>query len=738
MFDLGTDITKINRVGESTAKKLKKIGITTVRDLLFYFPFRYDDFSKITPINELQPGLSANVVGQIELIQNKRSPRRRLNITEALIRDKTETLKVIWFNQPFIGRNLRVGDWVSLAGKLEDNYTGLAMMSPVYEKIYPSQNLSVNQGYGAVHTQGLVPNYHLTANLSQKQLRFLIKQIIVLADQITDWLPGEVKLSAKHIGLGEAVKKIHFPKNNLEIKRARERLAFDELFLIQLQAQLVKRSLSQSRGPMIKFYEAETKKFVDSLPFKLTNSQRRAAWEIIQEMAKGRPMSRLLEGDVGSGKTLVAVLAMLNVALNKRQAALMVPTEILARQHFDTITKLLAKFDIKIGLVTRSQKVMNYESGMMNNGENTKAKGHDSLPACRQAGSIIHNSDIIIGTHALIQEDVQFNNLALAIIDEQHRFGVEQRKALMEKTSPQPSPSKGEGDLLVPHLLSMTATPIPRSLALALYGDLELSVITEMPKERKKIITKVVPEDKRAVAYAFIREQVRQGRQVFVICPLIDLSDKLGVKSVEEEYKKLSKIIFPDLTIGKLHGRLKPAVKEKIMQDFLDNKIQILVATSVVEVGVDVPNASIMMIEGADRFGLAQIHQFRGRVGRSIYQSYCFLFTSFNQDRQTEGSSKAAAPSERANTFRRLEALVNNHDGFALAKLDLKFRGPGEVYGLEQKGFPELKMASLFDYALMKQARDQAIKIIELDSSLERWPALKNKLGEWEKQVHLE
>jgi len=404
-------------------------------------------------------------------------------------------------------------------------------------------------------------------------------------------------------------------------------------------------------------------------------------------------MSRLLEGEVGSGKTLVAVIAILNAVLNKKQAVLMVPTEILAKQHFETISKLLAGLDIKIGLVTRTNK-------LISNGKKLKAT------------DIVAEADIIIGTHALIQEDIKFKNLALAVVDEQHRFGVEQRKTLVAKS----------GGELTPHFLSMTATPIPRSLALALYGDLGLSVLDELPKNRKKIITAVVPEKKRAAAYEFIRKQIREGRQVFVICPLIDLSDKLGVKSVEEEYQKLKKIIFPDLNIGKLHGRLKPKAKEEVMKEFLEKKIQILVSTSVVEVGVDVPNASVMMIEGADRFGLAQLHQFRGRVGRSIHQSYCFLFT----DSDTE------------KTLKRLAAVVKCNNGFELAKMDLKFRGPGEVYGIEQKGFPELKMASLFDYALMKQAREQAVKIMAIDQELSRWPALREQVGEWEKMAHLE
>ncbi len=698
---------KISRVGEATAKKMKKLGIESVHDLLFYFPFRYDDYTSLTPIAKLTAGASANIVGQIELIQNKRSWKRKMSIIEALITDGTETLKAIWFNQPFLARNLRVGDKISLAGKVEEDYGSFIMKSPAYEKIFTPLT-PLYKGGGLVHTQGLVPNYHLTANLTQKQIRFLIKQVISLSALLNDWLPLEVKKEIKLMDLSEAIKKIHFPKDDSEIKKVRRRLAFDELFLIQLQSQSAKKNLSLSRSPEIKFCEPETKKFVASLPFKLTDAQRKAAWEILGDLAKDRPMSRLLEGDVGSGKTLVAVIAMLNVILNNQQAVLMVPTEILAKQHFDTICRLLKNFNIKVGLVTRSQKKMTNVKNPMTK----KCVNPDDKKIKLNAADIAKNADIIIGTHALIQEDVEFNNLALAIIDEQHRFGVGQRRLLLQKN----------GISLTPHLLSMTATPIPRSLALALYGDLNLSVIDEMPKERKKIITKIVPEDKRAAAYKFIGEQIKTGRQVFVICPLVDISDKLGVKSVEEEFKKLDKIIFPDLTIGRLHGRLKQAEKEKIMQEFLDNKIKILVSTSVVEVGVDAPNASVIMIEGADRFGLAQIHQFRGRVGRSSHQSYCFLFT----DNQSETSAK------------RLQALSENHDGFTLAKIDLKFRGPGEVYGLEQKGFLGLKIASLFDYVLIKQAREQAVKIVNQGAGLAKWPLLKEKLSKLENKTHLE
>jgi ATP-dependent DNA helicase RecG len=501
----------------------------------------------------------------------------------------------------------------------------------------------------------------------------------------------------------------------MDIDLAKKRLAFDEVFLIQLQSQIYRRETKKYSSSPIIFKEPETKNLVDGLPFKLTDAQRQSAWEILQDIQKDSPMSRLLEGDVGSGKTVTAAIAMFNVALNKKQAVLMVPTEILARQHYNSLGKLFSGWDIKIGLVTGNQLIINNEKLIVEGGvkESMSQRAEiKNLPMVVTKNKkikkvnpqeIIDNSDIIVGTHALIQDKINFKNLGLVIIDEQHRFGVEQRTKLLAANQ--------EGHM--PHLLSMTATPIPRSLALAIYGDLDISIINEMPAGRKKINTAIVPEVKREEAYKFIRAQIEAGQQVFVICPLIDLSDKLGVKSVKDEFEKLDKNIFPDLNIGMLHGKMKAPEKEKIMADFLDNKIKILVSTSVIEVGVDVPNATIMMIEGAERFGLAQLHQFRGRVGRGEHQSYCFLFT--------ENASEK--------TLSRLQALTQYQDGFALAKIDLRFRGPGEVFGTAQKGFPEFKIASLFDYALMKQAREQAIKLLEEDESLNKWPEMKGKIG---------
>ncbi len=710
MLTLDTDVAKISRVGTTTAKRLKKLGLETARDLLWYFPFRYDNFSQITAIKDVRAGQSVNIVGQIELIQSKRSPRKRMHITEALVRGRTGSIKVIWFNQPYIKKILKVGDVVSLAGKVDYDFAGLVMKSPVYEKIGKNQ---------AVHTQGIVPNYHLTANLTQKQIRFLIKQVIKLADKIVDWLPAEVRKRHNFLSLSKALKKIHFPQSEEDISQARQRLAFDELFFIQLRAQLIRRQLKQAKAQPIDFKEKVIKDFVASLPFELTNAQRKAAWQIIKNMADSHPMARLLIGDVGSGKTVVAVMAALNAVWaddkktdkqNPRQAVLMVPTEILAQQHFASISRLLNKFNIRIGLFTRTDRQINFAPTSIKTKKKTSGK-----ISKKQMLNLISQSKVsfLIGTHALIQEQIEFKNLVLAIIDEQHRFGVAQRKQLVEKSGDRST---------TPHLLSMTATPIPRSLALALFGDLDISIIDELPRGRKKIITRIVDEDKRAQAYDFIRAQIKAGRQAFVICPLIDVSDKLGVASAKQEFEKLSQTVFPEFKIAMLHGRMSAREKEKIMADFLANKIQILVSTSVVEVGVDVPNATIMMIEGAERFGLAQLHQFRGRVGRSQYQSYCLLFTESLSEK----------------TQKRLYALTQYNDGFKLAQIDLKLRGPGDVYGTAQKGFLDLKVASIFDYQLTQIAQTEAKQLIEADPDLKKYPVLAKKIKEWEKQVHWE
>ena len=685
MADLQTKIEKLNRVGKSLANKLKRLGLQTLSDLIFYFPFRYDDFSRVVKISQLTPEMSVTVIGRVELLSSRRTKYKRKILTEGLISDDSGSVKIIWFNQPWIAKNIKIGQEIFLAGKVSGDLFDHYFNSPVYER---ADLFNLN-------TARLAPVYPLTGGVSQKQLRFLIKTALVSVAKVADFLPAEISHKERLISLARALKEIHFPKNYAALKLAQRKLAFNELFLIQVWVQLIKKNLGQKKSLKINFFQAETKNLINGLDFVLTIDQKKAAWEILRDLQKLRPMNRLLEGDVGSGKTLVAIIALYNVFLNKYQSAFMAPTEILARQHFETGLKFLENYGVKIGLITRSRKIINRQA----------VGKKEFLEKCR-AGEI----DLIIGTHAIIQKEIKFKKLALIVIDEQHRFGVEQRQLLKQKGGS-------------PHLLSLTATPIPRSLALTLYGDLDLSIIRQMPVGRKKILTRIAPPEKRQLAYEFIAKQINLGRQVFVVCPLIDPSDKLGVRSVKQEFKKLDEEIFPDLPVGLLHGRLKAGQKEEVLRKFADNEIKILISTSVIEVGIDIPNASVMMIEGAERFGLAQLHQFRGRVGRSEHQSYCFLFSD-SGDRQT---------------LARLEALVNCHDGFVLANKDLELRGAGNIYGREQAGFLNLnlKIADLGDLNLVKNVRDVAERFVG-ENNLDDYPLLKERIDALGLSEHLE
>ncbi|MFW5888606.1 MAG: ATP-dependent DNA helicase RecG [Patescibacteria group bacterium] len=702
MISLQTHVSEIKGVGQTIANKLKKLDIERIEDLLYHLPYRYEDYSQTTLIENVAPEQYINIQGMVELIQNKRSPRKKLNITEAIVKDGTGRIKIIWFNQPFITGNIRIGDNISLAGKTEINQGSVVLNSPIYEKINKNK---------PIHTQGIIPIYHSTEGITQKQIRYLISKALPSIDNIQDQLPLFVKktLDEKKFlpDLRSALYKIHSPENYEDINKAKNRLAFDELFFYHLKFQLIKKDVKSNRATPIPFQQEKTKQLVNNLPFRLTDAQRLCAWEILRDMEKETPMTRLLEGDVGSGKTVVASIAILNSALankgkNGRQTALMAPTEILANQHFHSILSLLKDFPIKAALLTGSKKVT------AECGQKPEIVNKNKLIEDIKQGEI----DVVIGTHALIQEDVAFKDLALSIVDEQHRFGVEQRKALISKSETK----------TVPHLLSMTATPIPRSLALALFSDLDVSIIDEKPGGRKPVITKTVPPDKRGEAYEFIEKRLKEGKQVFVICPLIDASEKKEIKSVKQEYQKLNEQIFPDISIGILHGKLKSKEKEKVMKDFLEGKFQILVSTSVVEVGVDVPNATVMIIEGAENFGLSQLHQFRGRVGRGEDQSYCFLFTDSGNQKTTE----------------RLQSLVNTQDGFALAKEDLRLRGSGDIYGTAQKGFPQFKIASLFDHEIMKKAKEQAGQLIKKDPDFKQYPELKQKIEKEINKTHRE
>jgi len=699
-MDFDLPVEKINKVGAVTAKKLKRLGIEKAGDLLYWFPFRYEDYRKILPIKDLVDGIEATVRGRVEMIANRRGFRNRKIITEALVHDDSGSLRITWFNQPFIIKNIKAGDVIFLSGKIKSDMLGVRLLSPIYEKETKKQTN---------HTARLVPIYPSTDGLTQKQIRYLISQVLPIVESVKDWMPDEIIKKFSLISLSSALSGIHYPKNENQLIKSTERLKFDELFLIQLRAQIARKKQKKEKAPAIVFHEQEVKKFVGSLPFALTGAQKISAWEILQDLAKNNPMNRLLSGDVGSGKTIIATVALYNVILSGYQGVLLAPTEILARQHFDTICGLLGD-KLKIALLTRSlQKIFN-----------------GKLPIERKISKkqIIEeiskgNVHIVIGTHALLSEKVQFKDVGLIIVDEQHRFGVNQRKAIKDKTNE-----------VSAHYLSMTATPIPRSLALTIYGDLDLSIINEMPVGRKPIITRIVEPKNRAKAYEFIQEQINKGRQAFVICPLIEdinetenilpgLSFNEEKKTVMKEYEKLSKEIFPDFTVGFIHGKLKPPEKEVVMEKFKNNEINILISTSVVEVGVDIPNASVMMIEGAERFGMAQLHQFRGRVGRSIYQSYCLLFTESRSEKVSD----------------RLQYFEKNIDGFKLAEKDLETRGPGEVYGIRQSGLMNLRLAKLTDQDIIKKSRQAAEQITP---NVDNYLLLINKLADWEKTLHLE
>ncbi|MDO8435607.1 MAG: ATP-dependent DNA helicase RecG [bacterium] len=676
-MDLGTPIAAFPRIGKTTAVRLKKLGLLHLEDLLFYFPFRYDDFSRIVPIIELKAGEVATIEGVITMIGNRRTSRSRKIITEVLIADDTGIIRVVWFNQPFLIKNLAQGDRVRIAGKMDETFFGIQFTSPSYEKIRSDV---------AIHTGRLVPIYPLTEGIAQRQIRTLIQQALPLIDFLPEIIPQKILTAHALIGRGAAIRSLHFPENNDAFQKAHRRMAFEELFVSQLRTRWARQTLDKSTALTIPFNEQGTKTFVTHLPFAITHAQRTASWEVLKDIQKTRPMNRLVNGEVGSGKTAVAAIAAFNAASAGVQTVVLAPTEILASQHAHTFMQFFSHDTVTIGLLTRTQHQI-ITAGELR--ESTSKELKKSIAD----GTI----QIIIGTHAVLQKDVQFKNLGLITIDEQHRFGVEQRAALTKMAEP------------VPHLLSMTATPIPRSLALTFYGDLDLSVLDELPAGRAMPKTWVVSQEKRDRAYQYLKRQLTSGRQGFVICPLIDPSDTLGVRSATQEYERLQRDVFPELRLGLLHGKLKSAEKHDTMQQFRDGAIHLLISTSVVEVGVDVPNATLMIIEDAERFGFAQLHQFRGRIARGKIAGECFVFTG----------------AENGPGLERLQEFSRTTDGFKLAERDLELRGPGAIIGTQQSGFPEFKIADFTDVALVKAARDAATELLTEDTTLAFVPALK-------------
>jgi ATP-dependent DNA helicase RecG len=667
---LGQPVTVISGVGRVISQRLAGLGLHTIADLLYHFPHRYDDYTLLRPINRVSFGEQVTVIGTIWETRLRRS--RNLKLVESVVTDGTGEIRATWFNQPWLVEKLQAGQQIVLSGTV-DQYLGRPVFqNPAWEPLEMEP----------LRTRRIVPVYPLTEGLSAKRMREIMKRAVsAFAPHVPDPLPTPLRKRLGYYRLSKALKQIHFPKRQENIHRARQRIAFDELFLLQLGMLGLRRDWRSAPGVPIALDTKALERFFEGLPFLLTRAQQRVIAEIASDMREGVPMNRLLQGDVGSGKTVVAAAAMVLAVEAGFQAAMMAPTEILAEQHYHGIKRMLSGLDVNVTLLTGS----------------TPAAERSQIYEQIGDGS----AQIVLGTHALIQDYVRFRHLALAIIDEQHRFGVDQRKALRDKgTSVQDEDGVDQPN---PHLLVMSATPIPRSLALSLYGDLDLSILDELPPGRQDIKTHWLRPSERERAYSFVRGQCEQGRQAFIICPLVEESEKIVAKSAVEEHARLQKQIFPDLRLGLLHGRLKADEKEEAMRAFSAGETDILVATSVIEVGIDIPNSTVMLIEGANRFGLAQLHQFRGRVGRGEHQSYCLLLADAISD----------------DAEQRLEALEQTNDGFILAEKDLEIRGPGEFLGRQQSGLPELHLASLTDMALLELAREEAQAVFREDPLLE-------------------
>ncbi|MEX0919599.1 MAG: ATP-dependent DNA helicase RecG, partial [Candidatus Saccharimonadales bacterium] len=637
-----SQVSQLSGVGQALEKKLEKLGIFTIEDLLKHYPRRYDDFSKIIPIAQANPG-NITIKGEIDQIVSRRTKRRGTTLTEAIISDDSGSIKAIWFNQPYLAKQLPKDTEVYVSGELSFKYQQYAMQNPAVERV---STLTKN-------TARIVPIYPETAGLSSKQLRKILLEAIKV--DIPDPLPKEIRERYKLIDKNSALEQVHFPDSSKSLELAKHRLGFEEIYLLLLLSRMMKDELLEYDASKVSYSQELANSFIKQLPFKMTDDQRKAAWQIIKDMGQAKPMNRLLQGDVGSGKTAAAAMAATFVAGSKLQTALLAPTEILANQHYQTLNQIIPQ-DISVEILTSS----------------TKAKDRQKILADLASGKV----DILVGTHALLQPDVKFKHLGLVIVDEQHRFGVNQRQELRDKSK------------TMPHMLSMSATPIPRSLALTVYGDLDISSIRQMPPGRKEIKTQVVTNARKT--YDEIYHHLQDGGQVYVVCPLIEESDTLGATSVSEEVIQLKRY-WKDVSIAALHGRLSAKEKASVMDDFRGGKIQVLVATTVVEVGVDVANANVILIEGAERFGLSTLHQLRGRVGRGDAQAYCYLKTS------NETQAKY-----------RLELMERYSDGFMLAEKDLEMRGAGELYGKRQHGQLDLRMAKLTDIELIKEARAAA------------------------------
>ncbi len=663
---LGASVTVLDGVGPKNAERLQKLGIYSLEDMLYHLPRRHEDFSQLLPISQVKYGQNVTISGRVTGKSKRVVGKRKLKIFELVVEDDSAALRASWMNQPWKTKNIQEEDQVLLSGSI-DQYLGRLTMSNPEMELLDSEQL---------HTNRIVPIYPLTANIGQRWLRTIMKKVISYwAPRVEDPVPGSILKSYEFIDLAQALYQVHFPDSWEELEAAQARIAFNELFIMQLAVLQQKSRWKSSKARIFKVSQDWLDQQYANLPFELTKAQKGSWHDFMKDMASGQPMNRLLQGDVGSGKTVIAALAMAAIANEGAQSAIMAPTSILAEQHYASLRKLLLHTDSSL-----------HENEIALLIGATSAAERKEIKAALRSGEI----KILIGTHTLIEDPILFAELELIVIDEQHRFGVQQRAALR---------SKGNN----PHLLVMTATPIPRSLALTLFGDLDLSVIDELPPGRKEISTHILLPRERKRAYNLIHSEIGKGRQAFILYPLVEGNDKNPDKAAVEQHQELQKNIFSNYRLTLMHGRLKAEVKEQSMADFRDHKSDILVSTSVIEVGLDIPNASVMLIEGANRFGLAQLHQFRGRVGRGADKSYCILIPD-NED---------AAENER------LKAMVESNDGFILAERDLQQRGPGEFLGKNQSGFAGLRFASLADSRMIDRARRAAASLLEQDPQLQ-------------------
>jgi len=708
------------RLDSAQAKALKKLQIFSVADILFHFPVRYSDVSTVMKISDVMTGDMATLYGKVSKLKTRKAFRSKIPMAEGEIEDISGKMKIIWFNQAYLAKMLRDGDNVKLTGKITASKSGTYLANPEFEKMpnLPIDTHDTLFGYGAENSGFSYPIYPETRGITSKWFYHAIERILKdrTLDGVEDYIPEEI-LKKYHLPtLKTALHWVHKPKNKGDAESARKRFAFEEVFCIQLERQHDKYEYKKNKSFKINFEDSDVQEFLKRFPFEPTKSQTKSIETILKDMGRNFPMSRLLEGDVGSGKTAVAATASYATVIQRPagqdfgnlQVAYMAPTEILAAQHFESFIKYFRHLPIQIGLITGS--------GCRKFPSKVNPEGWTDISRSQLLKWVANGEmPILIGTHALIQKAVKFKNLALCVIDEQHRFGTAQRRKLVRK------------DSIAPHLLSMTATPIPRTLALTIYGDLDLSLLDEMPKGRKEIITEIVLPNKREETYEKIHAELKAGRQLYVICPRIFEADPekemaLNVKSAVEEAKRLKKEVFKDYEIGVLHSKMSKDKKEEVMQEFTDGKIHILCATSVVEVGVNVPNATVIIIEGAERFGLAQLHQLRGRVIRSSHQAYCYVF--------------AEAKSEK--TMERLKALKTAKNGFELAELDLTLRGAGELTGAKQWGMSDLAMEAIKNIKMVEAARTEAVKLIETDPELHDFPLLKEKVKHKAGEFHFE